>query len=160
MRLNPVVFVAAGAVFSAPALADQSSKVEEETLLTDLKVREWREIYDTGDADSLDWFLADDFVLIGGSDGFTPKAAEVSSLRENGGGLPQDFLYHVEDIVWVNEDAVIIYGRGTSTRTDDKGAPCNHSYLSSNVLRRDGDRWRPVSSHVSDAQCTLIAEQD
>ena len=154
--LKPAIIGIVALVTSQAATAQEVTRQEEEAVLKELKVVDWREIYATGDADRLEQFLAEEFVLIGGSDGFTPKSKEVSSLRESGGGVPEDFLYHVEDIIWVNEDAVIIYGRGTSTRTNADGGPCYHSYLSSNVLRREDSEWHPVSSHVSDAECSAV----
>lgn len=122
--------------------------------LRKLKLEEWPRIYREADAEALEAFLADEFVLI--ANGFTPKAQEVAWLSTSGGGGPEDFVYTIEDILFVTNDVAIVYGRGTSTRRNDEGQPCAHSYLSSNTLRRDGDTWRPVLSHVSDVQCVLV----
>ena len=123
--------------------------------LTQAKKVTWRQLYDDQDADGLAEFLADDFILIA-SDDFSPKNKEVSWLRNNKWAGPEDFLYTIEDIVFITDDAALIYGRGTSTRTNENGSPCKHSYISSNTLRRVGDKWRPVSSHVSDNKCETI----
>jgi len=123
--------------------------------LTDLKKIKWRKLYDEQDADGLADFLADDFVLIA-SNNVTPKKDEVDWLRNNEWAGPADFLYTIEDIVFITDDAAIIYGRGSSTRSNEDGTACAHTYISSNTLRREGNTWRPVSSHVSDSNCELI----
>lgn len=122
------------------------------------KLETWRSLYNLNDADGLDAFLADDFVLIGGESGFTPKAEEIEWLRKNSWEGPQDFVYTIEKIVFLNRDAAVVYGTGTSTRTLEDGEPCNHRYISSNTFRREGGEWRPVTSHVSDARCDLVAD--
>lgn len=140
---------ALAACIAAPALAGESS---DEAAIRKLKTETWPTIYAQNDADALAAFLADDFVLIvGGS--VTPKADEVEWMRTSSWDAPDDFVYEVVDVVFITPDAAIVYGRGLSTRTDDDGAPCRHSYWSSNTLRREGETWRPVSSQVSDAKC-------
>lgn len=133
-------------------------RAHDEAELRKAKIETWRRLYDHSDADGLDVFLADDFVLIGGEPGFRPKAEEVEWLRNNTWDGPDDFIYTIESIVFLNRDAAIVYGIGTSTRTSDDGEPCSHSYISSNTFRREDQVWRPVTSHVSDARCDLIAD--
>lgn len=121
------------------------------------KLETWPALYRARDAGGLNSFLADDFVLIGGPDKFQSKAAEVEWLRNNDWNGPEDFRYEIEDILYVSDDVAIVYGEGVSTR-EENGVACRHTYLSSNVFRRAGETWTPVSSHVSDAQCAPIEE--
>lgn len=148
-----VAVVSLGACATNSQFVDQS---HDEAELRKLKKVTWRRLYDNSDADGLDKFLAEDFVLIGGEAGFVPKIDEVEWLRNNEWEGPDDFVYTIENIVFLNRDAAIIYGVGTSTRKTENGVPCKHSYISSNTLRREGSVWRPVTSHVSDSRCDPI----
>jgi len=121
-----------------------------------LKVEIWRQIYRDNDADALDQFLADDFVLIGPSGDTQSKQDALTDMRENPWTMPGDFLYTVDDIVFHSPTSALIYGQGNSTRTDADGNTCRHTYTSSNTVRFEDGRWRPVSSHVSGASCAPI----
>ncbi len=149
-----ILFVFVAGIAGCTTHLTGPTRADDAAALRDLKIVEWRRLYDESDADGLAAFLADDFVLIGGEAGFSPKTAEVDWLRHNDWAGPDDFRYTIEDIVFLNDDAAIVYGRGTSTRTDAQGRSCRHSYLSSNTFRRERGAWRPVTSHVSDATCT------
>lgn len=116
------------------------------------KVETWRRLYRENDVDGLDAFLADDFVLIGAGGRATAKAQVLADLRENPWVMPTDFLYTVTGIIFPTPNSAIVYGHGDSTRAREGGV-CRHSYMSSNVFRFADGRWRPVSSHVSDASC-------
>ncbi|WP_158586671.1 nuclear transport factor 2 family protein [Henriciella mobilis] len=156
MRINlraGVVLLAVSSVLAGPGHADRA---EDEAALRTLKTETWPAIYASNDAEALDAFLADDFVLIAGGS-VTPKAKEVDWMRNNPWDAPEDFRYDVEGVVFIGPDAAIVYGRGLSTRATENGAPCAHSYWSSNTIRRENDRWRPVSSHVSDVTCDPLA---
>lgn len=130
------------------------AKAEKE--LSKAKIVTWRKLYDNADADGLNKFLAEDFVLIGGESIFTTKAEEIEWLRNNKWTGPDDFVYTIKDIVFLSNDAAIVYGIGTSTRKTEDGKPCNHSYISSNTFRRENGIWRPVTSHISDVRCSPI----
>lgn len=158
MKRLTIAFSAAAlaAIAAIPALALQN---KDDADLTTLKTEVWPEIYASNDADRLEGFLADDFVLIAGGS-FSTKAEEVDWMRNNEWEAPADFVYQVEDIRYITEDAAIIYGRGLSTRETEDGAPCRHSYISSNTVRRTEAGWKPVSSHVSDVTCEPIAPED
>lgn len=105
---------------------------------------------------ALEQFLASDFVLIAGGN-VSPKIDEVAWLRNSGvWSQPDDFSYEVKDVVLIAPNAAIVYGKGSSTRTNESGQPCSHTYWSSNTLRRVDGKWHPVTSHVSDAKCDAI----
>lgn len=142
-------FCVLGVAAHMPASAQSA---EDEAALRTLKTDTWPAIYASNDADALDAFLAEDFVLIAGGS-ITPKAEEVDWMRKNTWEAPEDFVYEVSDVVFITPDAAIVYGRGLSTRETENGTPCRHSYWSSNTIRREGNDWRPVSSHVSDVSC-------
>ena len=84
------------------------------------------------------------------------KDQELSWLRDNAWSGPDDFEFSIEDIVFLDDDTAIVYGHGDSTRKDDEGKPCAHSYRSSNTFQRVGDEWRPSFSHVSGARCAPL----
>jgi len=117
-----------------------------------LKVQRWRQLYRENDTEGLTDFLADDFIIIGADGGMTTKAEIIMDLEANPWDMPEDFLYTVTGILFPTEKSAIVYGYGESTRKREGGA-CLHIYTSSNVFRYDEGRWRPVSSHVSDASC-------
>lgn len=126
--------------------------------LRTLKTGYWPGLYANKDADGLAEFLSDDFILIAGGK-VGSKAEEVSWLRDPGDwSQPDDFAFRVIDVLLITPDAALVYGEGTSTQTQADGEVCRMSYLSSNTLRRVDGRWRPVSSHVSDAHCTPVQD--
>lgn len=120
------------------------------------KTIEWFGYYAENDADGLAEFLSDDFVLIGADGSVSTKDDEVTFLREVGWAAPVDFEYHVDGVIFPSAAVAIVYGHATSTRMTGDAQPCQHSYASSNVLKANGDEWRPVSSHVSGVQCVPI----
>lgn len=122
------------------------------------KLETWPGLYASQDADGLDAFLADDFVMIAADGSLSPKTAEVEWLRNNRWRGAEDFAYVIEDVVFLSRDAAIVYGYGQSTGADSNGAPCAHRYVSSNIFRRDGAHWRPVLSHLSGERCETIGE--
>ena len=137
----------AGCADRAPSEAEVIEEIQQ------LKVNDWPEIYATKDGERLDEFLANDFVLIAGG-AVSPKNDEVAWLKNPGDWQqPADFSYEVEDVILIADDAAIVFGQGRSTRTNEAGLPCAHTYWSSNTLRRVNGTWKPVTSHVSDAKC-------
>jgi len=131
--------------------SDTVSKAE----LAEPKQAFWPSIYAEKNAPALKDFLSDDFVLIA-VDQVRTKGDEVSWLKDPGDWeQPSDFAYRVLDMIMIAPDAAIIYGQGTSTRTNDADLTCKHSYLSSNTLRRVRGEWYPVTSHVSGATCEV-----
>jgi len=117
------------------------------------KVETWRAFYRDQDVAGLGNFLMDEFVVIGPDGAVRTKTEELAWLAENEWGGADDFLYSVDDIIFVSETVALVYGRGNSTRLTDEGAQCRHTYRSSNTLVKAGDRWRPVLSHVSGVRC-------
>ena len=124
--------------------------------LTEAKVETWRQIYRDQDAAGLAEFLDDDFVFITGTGRIVTKNDEVTYLSENTIDMAADFKFHIEDIIFTSSDTAIVYGTGKSTRENDEGKPCAHSYKSSNTLIRKNGNWHPVFSHVSGAKCETI----
>ena len=135
------------------ACAAQPDRATDADTLRKLKLAVWPSIYRTQDAAALDEFLADEFVMITNSGDVVPKADEVASLADTPWNGPDDFVYTIADIVFVDDNTAIVYGRGDSTRQNDAGEPCAHSYLSSNTFARRGSAWKPVMSHVSGVRC-------
>lgn len=150
------------AVSSGCSTGTGTDSVNREADVADLrhaKIVKWKELYDTNDVDGLSSFLAHDFVRIGGPGIFTTKSEEIESLLENPWDGPDDFTYTIEEINFLNDDAAIVYGIGTSTRVNSDGDSCHHSYISSNSFRRiEEGTWHPVTSHVSDVSCTPFDE--
>ncbi len=126
--------------------------------LTHAKVETWRALYRDNNVDDLNAFLADDFTLIGPDGTTTSKSAVLADLRDNPWNMPEDFIYTVDDIIFMSQKSALVYGQGNSTRTAPDGTACHHTYTSSNAFRFEGGHWRPVSSHVSGGTCTPINE--
>ena len=151
-----LVFVAGlSACASNQGAPDRPALIER---LTDIKLNEWPSYYKNQDADGLAEFLSPDFVFITNSGERSTYDEEVQWVRNNpwSGDANDDFIYRIEDIFFQSDTVVIIYGEGTSTRTDENGLPCAHSYWSSNTLRRENGRWKPTFSHVSGAKCVPV----
>lgn len=121
--------------------------------LTTAKVEKWRALYRNHDAEGLANFLNDDFIFITGTGRTVTKQAEVDYLTNNTVDMADDFIFHVDDIIFTGPDTAIVYGTGHSTRSNDAGEPCAHTYRSSNTFKRVEGRWRPSFSHVSGAKC-------
>ena len=151
LSVSMITILAAGCSSSEP-FDETQARAELETL----KVETWRQIYRDNDVDALDRFLADDFVLIGPNGNTQTKQDALSDMRDNPWTMPEDFLYTVEGIVFYAPTSALIYGQGNSTRIGADGKTCHHNYTSSNTLRFEQGRWRPVSSHVSGTSCTPI----
>ena len=148
--LIALICLAGCATVSAP---DRDADIQ---ALTEAKVETWRQIYRDSDAAGLAAFLDDKFVFIPGGGDPLSKNDEVTYLRENDVDMAPDFQFHVEDIIFTGPDSAIVYGIGKSTRENDDGQPCAHSYRSSNTLIRKNGNWHPVFSHVSGAKCEVI----
>ncbi|MEO0465701.1 MAG: nuclear transport factor 2 family protein [Pseudomonadota bacterium] len=117
---------------------------------------EWLGYYMENDAGGLDAFLDDEFVLIGADGSVSTKADEVAFLREDGWVAPVDYQYHVDDVILITPAVAFVYGHATSTRAGANGQPCQHVSSASNVLKSNGETWRPISTHVSGVSCTPI----
>lgn len=143
-------------LFTASASAESASdRAADEAALTTIKTEIWPGYYRGQDADGLDKFLGETFVNIGPDGSISTRADEIEGVRAAPWN-PSNFRYEIGRIVWLNDDLVIIVGRGESDRTDETGAPCRHSYASSNLLERAPQApngWRALSSHVSGDKC-------
>jgi hypothetical protein len=135
--------------------APPSQRQRDEAELTRIKTEVWPGFYRRQDAAGLASFLAPTFVNIAPDGSVTERASEIAWVRENSWN-PKNFRYTVKRFAWINDDLVVVIGRGESDRADDAGKPCRHSYTSSNLLRRAAGAphgWQALSSHVSGDQC-------
>lgn len=157
-KSNFLTLILAGTSLVACHKADKPrtqapSETEAREALEYAKVETWRALYRENDVDGLEAFLTDDFVIIGAGGSVQTKAEILEDLADDPWNMPDDFLYTVTGIVFQTPTSAIVYGHGDSTRQRDDGTRFAHSYTSSNTFRFDEGRWRPVSSHVSDASC-------
>ncbi len=153
MRMIIFAAMIAGLLGAEAAAEDRAA---DRAAITHAKVETWRSLYRTQNAEGLDRFLKDGFILIGDDGSVTAKQEEVAWLAANAWGGPDDFVYTVEDIIFTSETTAIVYGHGDSTGEDEDGRPCRQTYWSSNTLVKEGGAWRPIFSHVSGARCDLI----
>ncbi|HSN73273.1 MAG TPA: nuclear transport factor 2 family protein [Steroidobacteraceae bacterium] len=138
------------------ALAEPVDGNPDEAALHKLKTEIWPGFYRNQDAEGLDGLLDPAFVNIAPDGQLTTKPEELDGVRTHPWN-PKNFRYTVENFVWLDDDQVIVVGRGESDREDPDGKPCRHGYVSSNLLRRAEDSplgWRALSSHVSGVGCT------
>lgn len=120
--------------------------------LTDAKLRMWPGYYRNNDAVGLEAFLADNFVQFSESGNVETKAAAVAWVRTNRWTNAQrDFRYDIRSIVFLSDDVANVYGVGSFDRAG--GPACRMTYTSANIFVRQGGRWRPAFSHVSDPAC-------
>lgn len=148
--------VAFALTLAMPAAAS-TPHAADEAKLTQIKTEVWPGFYRRQDLKGLDVFLADVFVNIGPDGGITSKADELEAVRGQSWN-PKNFRYTISRFVWLNDNLVIVVGRGESERTDKDGKPCRHGYASSNLLERTASSlgWRALSSHVSGVACTPL----
>ncbi|WDI31468.1 DUF4440 domain-containing protein [Hyphococcus flavus] len=130
-------------------------RAADETALTTIKLETWPGFYRTQNVEGLGAFLDPAFVIIGPDGELTTKTQALDGVRA-APWTPSNFRYEIGSFVWLNDDLVIVVGKGNSDREDAAGRPCAHSYTSSNLLERASDApegWRALSSHVSNVQC-------
>ena len=152
-----ILLAAATVLSSGAACASASDREADIATLTEKKIVIWPKLYAERDADGLDAFLGDEFVVLNPDGTKRTKADELKFLRETPPDDEEsDFLYTIDDIVFPTDDMAIIYGHGDSTRETEDGEPCHHNYWSSNTLVRREGEWKAVFSHVSGVTCTPI----
>jgi hypothetical protein len=141
----------------ATPVAASAPRAVDEAKLTQIKTEVWPGFYRRQDVKGLDAFLADVFVNIDPDGGITSKAEELDGVRASGWN-PKNFRYTITRFVWLNDNLVVVVGRGESERTDKEGKPCRHGYASSNLLERTASPlgWQALSSHVSGVACTPL----
>lgn len=160
MRKISCLVAALGAMIATAAAEDLSvSRQTAIAELTEIKINDWRRIYAERDAEALEKFLLDEFVVLTPVGKVSTKAEEVAFLRSTPrDGEPSDFLYTIRDIIFAGDDTAVVFGHGDSTRKTEDGKPCRHTYWSSNTLKRVDGKWKALFSHVSDASCTPMEE--
>lgn len=155
MKLLPVLGLFTFFLLQWNADAASPSRAADEARLRQIKSEIWPNYYRRQDAAGLETFLAEAFVNISPDGEMTTRAEELEGVRQHPWN-PKNFLYTIRKFVWLNDDLVVIVGRGESDRNDESGKPCRHSYASSNLLTRAPDAplgWRALYSHVSGDAC-------
>lgn len=143
-------------VLLTPAVHADDRKADE-AAIREIKATHWPNFYRNQDTAGLGAFLAPEFVNIAPDGAVTPRAEELAWVRNNAWG-PANFRYTVTRIDWFGSDLALVTGKGASDRTNGEGKPCQHSYVSSNLLRRAPGTalgWQALSSHVSGDACAV-----
>lgn len=148
--------ILAAVLFLAVTSAAQSASCgSHESVLRDIKLKEWPAYYRTGNAEGLRGFLLDGFRVIGADGSVSMKEEEVAWVAR---GLwnPKDFVYTITSISCPGTSTAIIVGEGRFKGEVD-GVWHEHRYVSSNVLLLDNGRWRPAISHISGERSERVA---
>lgn len=158
MRMITGAALLSALVAVSPAVA--SDRAADEAQLRHIKTETWPGFYREQDVEGLSAYLAPGFVNIAPDGSASERAAEISWVAENQWN-PTNFRYVVDRIDWFGPDLAMVTGRGLSERTDEDGRPCDHSYASTNMVRRAPDSalgWQALASHVSGTRCVVRAE--
>ena len=115
---------------------------DDETTLRHMKTVLWPKAYLTQDAELLDQLLHDSFELISDDGARSRKQDELEHIKKNKWS-PGNFEYTIERLDIYDGAFAIVSGTGNAE---------NYTYKSSNVLIKEGGRWRAVASHVSGYQ--------
>ncbi len=127
--------------------AQSASCGSHESVLRDIKLKEWPGYYRAGNAEGLRAFLLDGFRAIGGDGSVSLKEEEVAWVAKNSWN-PKDFVYTITNISCPGPSTAIVVGEGRFKGEVD-GVWHEHRYVSSNVLLLKNGRWRPAISHIS-----------
>jgi hypothetical protein len=149
--------ILAAALLVAVTSAAQSAPCgSQESVLRDIKLKEWPAYYRSGNAEGLRGFLLDEFRVIGGDGSVSLKEEEVAWVAKSSWN-PRDFVYTISSISCPGASTAIIVGEGRFKGEVD-GVWHEHRYVSSNVLLLKNGRWRPVISHISGERSERVAE--
>lgn len=132
-------------------------RVADEAQLRHIKTQVWPGYYRNQDVEGLSAYLGPGFVNIAPDGSASEREAEIAWVAANEWN-PTNFRYVVDRIDWFGPDLVMVTGRGLSERTDEQGRPCDHSYASTNMVRRAQESpvgWHALASHVSGTQCVV-----
>lgn len=155
-------WIAAVLVMAAAALSPASAdRADDEKVLTRIKTEDWPAFYRQQDVDGLSAYLDPAFVNIAPDGSVTSRAEELAWVAGNRWN-PQGFSYTIDRFDWFADDLVLVIGTGRSLREDEQGAPCRHSYVSSNLVRRAPGAplgWQALASHVSGVRCERLAAE-
>ncbi len=116
-------------------------------VLRRLKQVEWPRAYREQDTAALNRILADDFRRIGSDGEWSTKAEELEYIRTTKPSY-DSLVFRVDRLdVYPNGTAIVagtgmVYSRGAE-------GPRVMEYRSTNVLLKQGGRWRAVASHTS-----------
>lgn len=135
-------------------LATMADRTADIAALRDAKLRAWPAFYRDNDADGLQAFLADGFVVLSDDGSTETKPEVVAWVRANKWANAQgNFRYDIKDIVFYGADTANVYGAGSFDGKAPGGETCRMRYTSANIFVRERGRWRPKFSHASKAAC-------
>ena len=142
-------------LFTALVLATFVDRNADEAALSEIKTTDWPNFYRQQDVEGLDAYLDENFVLITPDGSHSLKQDELRGVAAEPWN-PTNFEYTIIRFDWFSEDLVQVTGRGTSLRADENGEPCQHSYVSTNLVQRAQHTdlgWQALASHVSGLTC-------
>lgn len=127
--------------------ATAGSPSADELALRHLKEVLWPKAYAEQDQALLDRILHDSFQMIDSSGSWSDKAGELDWISKNKPSY-EDFEYVIKRLDVYPNDTAVVAGEGRIRGTGTDG-PYRMTYQSSNILIKDGQRWRAIASHVS-----------
>ena len=141
------ICVLVSAVLGAPRCLAQSTK--------DIAVREferleqvWNEAHERGDAEALEALWADDMEVAVPK---MPVLTKAEAVKFAHSGRMKFLRYQTSDIrVRVYDNAAVVTGRLQRTRTLN-GQETSDDWRFTKMYVREGQRWRVVSFHASEA---------
>jgi len=107
---------------------------------------EWDKAMVTNDADAIDHYMADDWVIIGSNGTVSDKAAFLGLVRS--GALTHDVMESHDMQVRVYGDTAVVIARGISGGTFEGRAFYLVERVSS-VFVKQASHWKCVSTHLS-----------
>lgn len=123
-------------------LSDEELKNEFEKL-----GREWSEAIVSNDADAIDRFMADDWVIVGET-GFTNKNDFLALVAS--GDLTHEAMDGSVQSVRIYGDVAIVVGRGTNSGHHKSHPFTSDEWITDVFVKRDG-RWLCVLTHLTPA---------
>ena len=119
---------------------------DDEAFIRKFKTEDWPRAYRTQDTALLDRMLADSFVVVDDTGGWSTKAQEIEQLRttpwKNDG-----FTFTIRRLDIYGGHTAVVAGEGLVRYEGEK--PRQVRYQSSNGLVKENGTWRAVASHVS-----------
>lgn len=146
MKLLSLMIGLAGIVLSScgagerPQLTDTS---RDEMVLRDLKENLWPKAYREQDTLLLDAILDNRFQMVDAAGNWSDKSGEMNWIKSH--AMSHDsFFYEIKRLDVFTNGTAIVAGTGHIINDGRESL-----YESTNILLKQGDRWRAVSSHVS-----------
>lgn len=133
-----------------------SSQDDDHNTLRHLKETLWPQAYREADVELLDSILHEDFAIITASGEWSTRKTELAELP-NYGWPHESFSYQIRRLDIYHDNTAIVAGEGRASGNNDEGPYCLR-YQSSNILIKQGGKWKAVLSHVSGVD-TVCREQ-